>query len=183
MGNWEEATESFLRDVAMHPPKVSRPSWDETFFGMLVPYARRATCLRLQTASMIVDEAHRILGMGYNGAPKGMPHCLDVGCLMENGHCVRTIHDTANALRQVTVAEARGASVFQLHRPCIRCVQLMLNYEIRYLTFWGSYRTDDSSAAIRLAQEGGITVYSLGGDDNGLALPYSIADLPRHIEG
>lgn len=143
-------------------PWVIRPTWPETFKGILYLLAKRATCPRLQTASMIVDDSHRILGMGYNGAPRGMPHCFDVGCLMESGHCVRTIHDTANALRQITVAEARGASIYQLHRPCIRCIQLMINYEIRFLYYWGAYGTDDREAALRLASDGGISVYSLG---------------------
>jgi dCMP deaminase len=163
--SWSDAAAKFEAEMAEIPYPHERPTWAETFKGMLDELARRATCHRLQTASMVVDEDHRILGMGYNGAPKGMPHCIEVGCLMENGHCVRTVHDTANALARVNPRDAKGSRIYQLHRPCIRCVQLMINYEIRYLFYWGTYNTDDASVALRLAGDGGITVYSFGDGD------------------
>lgn len=175
-GTWEGAREAFLQDMEKIPYPHERPSWAETFKGMLDVLANRSTCNRLQTASVVVDADKRILGMGYNGAPKYMPHCIEVGCLMEKGHCVRAIHDTANALMRVNPTEAKGAIIYQLYRPCIRCVQMMINYQIRHLTFWSQYETDDTSIAIKLANAGGITVSCLG-DETGLA--YGARNIPK----
>jgi dCMP deaminase len=69
--------------------------------------AKRGTCLRAQVGCVIAIEG-RVIATGYNGAPPGEPHCIDVGCQMEEGHCVRTIHAEANA---VCWAARRGVSV------------------------------------------------------------------------
>jgi len=61
----------------------------------LVSY--QGTCKRAQVGCLIVRDG-RILCTGYNGSPPGEPHCTDVGCLMVNGHCVRTTHAEANAI-------------------------------------------------------------------------------------
>jgi dCMP deaminase len=69
--------------------------------------AKRGTCLRAQVGCVIAIEG-RVIATGYNGAPPGEPHCIDVGCQMEEGHCVRTIHAEANA---ICWAARRGVSV------------------------------------------------------------------------
>jgi dCMP deaminase len=59
--------------------------------------ARRGTCLRAQVGALLVRDG-RIISTGYNGSPPGEPHCLDVGCQMEDGHCVRTTHAETNVI-------------------------------------------------------------------------------------
>lgn len=137
-----------------------RPSWYEVYYEILSALARRATCHRLQTAALVADEDYRILGTGYNGAPYGLPHCIEVGCKMEDNHCVRTLHAEVNAFSRVNPREAVGASIFVLNRPCIRCMQLMIQYRIRKLYYWGTYHTDNREEVLTLAGEGGISVYS-----------------------
>ncbi|WP_430626492.1 deoxycytidylate deaminase [Sulfobacillus thermotolerans] len=76
-----------------------RVSWTE-YFGTLSEFvATRSTCPRRAVGAVLVRD-HRVIATGYNGAPSGEPHCLDVGCLIENNHCVRTIHAELNALLQ-----------------------------------------------------------------------------------
>jgi dCMP deaminase len=67
----------------------------------------RGTCSRAQVGCVITKDG-RILSLGYNGSPPGQPHCIDVGCEMEYGHCIRTIHAEANA---IAFAAREGISV------------------------------------------------------------------------
>jgi len=78
---------------------MSRPSWDEYFLKIAEDVASRATCPRASVGAVIVKD-HRILSTGYNGALPGEPHCTEVGCLMENNHCERTVHAETNAVVQ-----------------------------------------------------------------------------------
>ncbi|MBW2174449.1 MAG: cytidine deaminase, partial [Deltaproteobacteria bacterium] len=61
---------------------MSRPSWKEYFMDIAVLVARRSTCRRRRVGAITVKNK-RILATGYNGAPSGLPHCLDIGCLRE----------------------------------------------------------------------------------------------------
>ena len=78
---------------------MKRLSWDNYFFNIAKEVATRSTCPRASVGAVIVRE-HRILSTGYNGAPPGEPHCTEVGCLMENNHCERTVHAETNAVAQ-----------------------------------------------------------------------------------
>lgn len=74
-----------------------RPDWDLYFIRIAKEVASRATCPRASVGAVIVKD-NRILSTGYNGAPAGEEHCIDVGCQMENDHCIRTIHAETNAI-------------------------------------------------------------------------------------
>ena len=78
---------------------VSRPNWDTYFMNIAREVASRSTCPRASVGAVIVKN-RRILSTGYNGAPPGEPHCSEVGCLIENNHCERTIHAETNAVAQ-----------------------------------------------------------------------------------
>src|SRR2546430_7984913 len=85
--------------------------------------SRRATCPRLKTGAVIVSHDLRILSTGYNVAPEDSPHCLDEGCILEDNHCVRSVHAELNA---ILYAARRGISIeastiYILHNPCVRC--------------------------------------------------------------
>ena len=88
----------------------------------------RSTCNRAHVGAVIFDPVtHEQVGVGFNGAPAGQPHCLDVGCLMEEGHCVRTIHSEANAVLNAlrNRADLSGLTIVCTHQPCIRCANLL----------------------------------------------------------
>lgn len=78
---------------------MSRPDWDSYFMNIAKEVASRSTCPRASVGAVIVKD-NRILSTGYNGAPSGEPHCLEVGCLIINNHCERTIHAETNAVVQ-----------------------------------------------------------------------------------
>lgn len=104
---------------------------DEMMMQIARIVAQRGTCLRARVGCVIEKEG-RILMTGYNGSLSGEPHCLDVGCLMEEGHCVRTVHAEANAVAR---AAKLGISIdgATLHVTgwaqgiCRRCRMLVLS--------------------------------------------------------
>lgn len=109
---------------------MNRPDWDTYFMSIAFAVSARATCPRASVGAVIVRD-NRIISTGYNGAPAGEPHCTDVGCLMVDGHCQRTIHAESNAV----AAAARfglptgGATLYIWSGPvvasCDRCNQIM----------------------------------------------------------
>lgn len=78
---------------------MERPNWDDYFLNIAREVSKRSTCLRASVGAVIAKD-NRILSTGYNGAPPGEPHCSEVGCLIENNHCERTIHAETNAVAQ-----------------------------------------------------------------------------------
>ena len=96
--NW--GTSAFLRardKCIMLPTMAERASWDEYFMNIARVVSTRSTCDRKHVGAVIVRDK-TILSTGYNGSIRGLPHCDEVGHLMEDGHCVRTIHAEANAI-------------------------------------------------------------------------------------
>jgi dCMP deaminase len=79
----------------------------------------------------------RIVASGYVGAPHGQPHCLDVGCEMENGHCVRTIHAESNLIAWAarTGTSILGTTVWCTHSPCRKCAQLLGNAGVQRVVY------------------------------------------------
>jgi dCMP deaminase len=76
-----------------------RPGWDEYFMQIAHTVSSRATCPRAAVGCVLMRD-HRILTTGYNGAPRGVAHCTEVGCTLVNEHCLRATHAEANAVVQ-----------------------------------------------------------------------------------
>jgi dCMP deaminase len=91
----------------------ARASWDEYFMNIATEVASRATCDRKHVGAVVVRDKS-ILATGYNGSVRGLGHCDDEGHLMEDGHCVRTVHAEANAIVQAARNGMRieGASIY-----------------------------------------------------------------------
>jgi dCMP deaminase len=92
-----------------------------------------------------------ILATGYNGAPAGMPHCLDLGCLVYTSrtpsgeieeNCFRTIHAEINAIAQAAKngSSIRDADIYITHTPCIHCVKVLINTGIRRIFYERDYK-------------------------------------------
>ena len=88
-----------------------RPDWPEYFLVLAEAASTRATCPRATCGAVVVGEGNRVLGTGYNGAPPGSDHCLDYGCMMEDGHCQRAIHAEVNAILH-SAPGIRGSTVY-----------------------------------------------------------------------
>lgn len=116
-----------------------RQPWDIYFMNLAKLVATRSTCPRLAVGVVIVAPDKRIISTGYNGAPPGDPHCLDVGCDMVDGHCKRTIHGEINAIDRVSRRDRAGSTIYCAYPPCRDCAEVTARsgivewvYEIDY---------------------------------------------------
>lgn len=133
-----------------------KPSRDETFMEVARTFAKRSTCIRGQVGAVIVSD-RRIVSIGYNGAPPGMPECLDVGChtkelyewlpkksnyIQVPSGCQRAIHAEANAIAWAARhgVPVGGATVYCTHGPCLHCSQLMATAGVIRVVFEIPYR-------------------------------------------
>jgi dCMP deaminase len=136
-----------------------RASWDEYFMQIAEDVASRATCDRKHVGAVIVRDKS-ILATGYNGSIRGLPHCDEEGHLMEDGHCVRTIHAEANAVIQAARNGVRieGASIYVTASPCWGCFKMIANAGLSRIVFGEFYRDE---RIFRFATELGIELVPL----------------------
>lgn len=143
-----------------------RPTWDEYFMSITELVAERATCPRLRVGAIIVKDK-RILTTGYNGAPAGLPHCDDVGCLIIKDHCVRIIHAELNAILQAALTEAKlkGADLYSVYFPCLECMKAIISVGIKRVIYKEVYGRHKKShdVARQIAKEAGVKLVELGG--------------------
>lgn len=115
---------------------VKRPSWDEYFLEVAHLVSRRATCMRRRVGAVLVKDK-RILATGYNGAPSGVRHCTEVGCLREKlkipsgqrHELCRGLHAEQNALIQASLygISVKGSTLYATNQPCIICAKMLIN--------------------------------------------------------
>lgn len=118
-------------------PQPKRQDWDTYFLQMAVNAASRATCPRLHVGAVAV-RGNRVLSTGYNGSLPGEPHCDEVGCLMVEGHCIRTIHAEENAIRN---SEGRNPdTLYCTHCPCLYCLKTTLAAGVRRIVYLNHYK-------------------------------------------
>ncbi len=132
-----------------------RAGWNEYFMGIAHQAATRSTCLRKKVGAVIVRDK-TILSTGYNGSIRGLDHCEDVGCLIEDGHCVATVHAEANAIIQAAKngVAIDGAELYTSASPCWGCFKLIANSGIRRIYYGEFYRDERSrDMAARLGIE------------------------------
>jgi dCMP deaminase len=121
----------------------TRASWDEYFMAIAGEVSTRSTCDRKHVGAVIVRD-RMILATGYNGSIRGLPHCDEVGHLMEDGHCVRTTHAEANALIQAARNGVRveGGGIYVTASPCFGCFKLIANAGLVRIVFGEFYRDE-----------------------------------------
>ncbi len=122
---------------------MPRVSWEDYFMNIAKEVATRSTCERKHVGAVIVRD-RTILSTGYNGSIRGMPHCDEVGHMMENGHCVATIHAEANAVLQ---AAKNGvmidkAEIYITASPCWPCFKMLANSGIKKI-YYGEFYKDE----------------------------------------
>ncbi len=141
-----------------------RMSWDEYFMEMAKLVSKRSTCLRRHTGAVLVKD-NRIIATGYNGAPKGLPHCAEVGCMREalkvpsgqRHELCRGLHAEQNAIIQAAVfgVSTRGATLYTTTYPCVICAKMIINAEIGEVVYDDDYEDD---LAKRMLSEARIKV-------------------------
>jgi dCMP deaminase len=124
-------------------PLPERLPWDEYFMKIAEVVASRSTCPRKFVGSVIVRDK-TILSTGYNGSIRGMPHCSDVGHMMENDHCVATIHAESNAIIQAAKngVNIDGGTIYVTASPCWSCFKMIANAGLRRICYREFYRDD-----------------------------------------
>ena len=123
-----------------------RPDWDSYFMKIAYAVSERSTCDRAYVGCVLVRDK-RILTTGFNGSPAGQSHCDEIGHLLVDGHCMRTIHAETNAIIQAAVhgVSSRDSTCYVTHFPCINCSKALINAGIARLVYHVAYRIDDNA--------------------------------------
>ena len=140
-----------------------RLAWPEYFMRIAALVAERSTCLRRRVGAVAVKDK-RILATGYNGAPTGMQHCLDIGCLREGmgvpsgqrHELCRGLHAEQNVVIQAAVhgIPLSGAVLYCTDQPCLICSKMLINCQIRGVYFARGYPDELSRSFL---DEAGLT--------------------------
>lgn len=146
-----------------------RPSWDEYFMNIVELVKTRSTCLRRQVGALIVKDK-RILTSGYNGAPVGCKHCLEIGCMRDKlgipsgqrHELCRATHAEQNAIVQAAYSgtSVKDSTMYVTTQPCVLCAKLLINAGIAKIVFKGDYPDELS---MELLQEAGVRVIKYEG--------------------
>lgn len=123
--------------------KIKRASWDEYFLNISQVVASRSTCDRKFVGAVIVRDK-TILSTGYNGSIRKLEHCDEAGHMMENDHCVGTIHAEANAILQAAKngVSIDGGTIYTTSSPCWNCFKLIANAGIKRICYAEFYRDE-----------------------------------------
>jgi dCMP deaminase len=144
-----------------------RISWQEYFLRITCMVSERSTCLRRKVGAIAVKD-RRILATGYNGAPSGVPHCLETGCLRErlgipsgkNHEICRGIHAEQNVIIQAAThgISIQGAEIFCTTFPCTQCCKMLINCGVACIHYCESY---PDSLGEELLREAGVPIDKL----------------------
>jgi len=141
-----------------------RPDWDEYFLEMAKLVASRSTCLRRKVGAVAVKDK-RILATGYNGAPSGLAHCIDIGCLRvklnipsgQRQELCRGIHAEQNVIIQAVLhnVDLNGAKLYVTNQPCVTCSKMLISCGIKEIVILEGY---PDSLALKMLKEAGIKI-------------------------
>lgn len=146
---------------------MERPSWQEYFADIALLVSSRSTCLRRKVGAAIVRNK-RLLTTGYNGAPSGTSHCLDVGCLRDQmgipsgqrHELCRGLHAEQNAIIQAAThgVSIEGADLYCTNLPCIICTKMIINAGIKRVFYLDGYADEMS---LSMLAEAGVELLAL----------------------
>jgi len=146
---------------------MPRPSWPEYFMGIARMVTARSTCLRRHVGAILVKD-RRILATGYNGAPSGVRHCEEVGCLRQDGsvpsgmrhELCRGLHAEQNAIIQAAYhgISITGSTLYCTNKPCVICSKMLINAGIRTIYYDEGY---NDPLADQMLEEAGVEVLRL----------------------
>lgn len=150
---------------------MPRITWDELFMAIARLYAKRSTCKYFKVGVVFVRN-NRILTAGYNGPPKGEPHCEEVGCQKEDtygnrlpagsGLC-RGAHAEMNAIANASTegVNLSGSTVYCTYSPCFDCAKVLVNLGIVGFVYSSDYPEKENLMAIELFQRRGVLLKRL----------------------
>ena len=151
---------------------MERLSWDDYFMEITHLVAKRATCLRRQIGAVIVRDK-RILSTGYNGAPRGLAHCLETGCLREKmdipsgkqQELCRGLHAEQNAIIQAALSgvSIADSQIYSVTHPCVVCAKMIINAGIKRIVYEDSYPDPLSKEMLAEAEVEVINIQDING--------------------
>lgn len=125
-----------------------RPSWDEYFLEVADLVSKRSTCVRRRVGAVLVKDK-KILATGYNGAPSGVKHCIDIGCLRkklnipsgQRHELCRGLHAEQNVLLQAALhgTSTKDSHLYITNQPCMICAKMLINAGIREIIISDGY--------------------------------------------
>lgn len=149
------------------PKEIKRPSWDQYFMKTALLICERSSCLRRSVGAVLVKD-RQILSTGYNGAPKGIVHCDQKGCLRQElgvpsgqrHEICRGLHAEQNVLLQAAShgVSTEGSILYVTNTPCSICAKMIINAGIKEVVVLGDY---PDKMAIEFLQESGIKLRRL----------------------
>jgi len=144
-----------------------RPSWDQYFLKLAMLASERATCPRMHCGCVLVKDRY-VLSTGYNGSLPGLEHCEEVGCLVVDGHCVRTNHAEMNAIAQAARhgVPIEGATAYVTNMPCTTCAKALLAAGIVRVVVFSDYH---GSLAEKFLQESGVPLDRMSMPDKAIS--------------
>lgn len=153
-----------VRKAKIKKDITTRPSWDEYFLEIADLISKRSTCLRRKVGALIVRDK-RILATGYNGAPRNLPHCSEIGCLREKmkipsgerHELCRGLHGEQNSLLQASLhgVSVKDGVLYCTNQPCIICAKMLINAGIKEIVIAAGY---PDRMSMELFDEAGIVI-------------------------
>ena len=135
---------------------MARPDIDSYYLAMLPLIASRATCPRRQVAAILVDECGKLVSIGYNGVPTGLPHCIDTPCAGagdasgDTSRCI-AIHAEVNAILQAQASRRRPHTLFCSTTPCFNCAKMLIAEGVRRVVALSAYADERGLALLSQA--------------------------------
>ncbi len=135
---------------------TNRPQWDQYFLKLAMLASERATCPRMHCGCVLVKDKN-VIATGYNGSIPGDAHCEDVGCMVIDNHCVRTVHAEMNALIQAAKRghAVAGATAYVTNMPCTTCAKALVTAGVKRVVIFSDFH---DTLAVEFFKKGGVTI-------------------------
>jgi dCMP deaminase len=149
--------------------KNKRISKDHYFTNIAIEVARRSTCTRRQIGAIVVSDVGEIKSTGYNGNPRGLPHCEEIGCIRDklnipSGTRLETctaVHAEQNALLQAGT-NSRGSTLYSTIVPCPICARMICNAQVARVVYIDDY---SDLTGVELLRQAGVKLARLDKED------------------
>lgn len=149
--------------------KNARISKDHYFMNIAIEVSKRSTCTRRQIGAIVVSDVGGIKSTGYNGNPRGLPHCEEIGCIRDklgipSGTRLETctaVHAEQNALIQAGT-NARNSTLYSTIVPCPICARMILNAQVARVVYIDDY---SDLTGVELLKQGGVKLARLNKKD------------------
>lgn len=142
--------------------RIQRPTEQAYMMQIARDVSTRSTCIRNHVGAVLVRK-RRILTTGYNGAPSGTAHCIDIGCPRKDcpsgtmHEICRAVHAEQNAIIQAALhgISTEDASLFCTHQPCMLCAKMLINAGVKEVIYDIPYPDE---GGLRMLEEAGVSV-------------------------